>query len=101
MRQGGAMKQVESTEDNLDKINRRKNLHWEHITHEMTEEEVDGFRNMNWEWYYNCYLYKDEPLEILCKICGGLNTFLPGEKKKKCVHCGLEIRRCEVDEDEE
>jgi len=91
-----------SSEDleNIDKIKKTKSLQWEHASHQMTEEEVETIKNMNWEWYYNCYLYKDEPLEILCKICGGLNVFLPREKKKKCVHCGLEIRRCEVDEDE-
>jgi hypothetical protein len=65
------------------------------LNREMTEEEIEKFKNMNWEWYYNCYLYLDEPLEIMCKICGGLNTFLPREMKKKCVHCGIECHRCE------
>jgi hypothetical protein len=54
---------------------------------------------MNWEWYYNCYLYKDEPVAVMCKICGNINVFQPGEKKKKCNHCGIECRRCEVDEE--
>lgn len=94
------MDKTDSMNTNVEKINRRKSLQWERVIHEMTEEEVDRIKNMNWEWYYNCYLYKDEPLEILCKICNGLNVFLPGEKRKKCAHCGLEIRRCEVDEDE-
>jgi len=94
------MEKNDSLKDNSDKIITRKSLHWELVRKEMTEEEVAKFKEMNWEWYYNCYLYKDEPLEILCKICGGINIFLPGEKKKKCIHCGIECRRCEVDEDE-
>lgn len=77
----------------------RKSVPWEKITHPISEEEIARIKAMNWEWYYNCYLYKDEPLEIMCKICGGLNIFLPGEMKKKCIHCGIECRRCEVDED--
>ncbi|MDD2319220.1 MAG: hypothetical protein PHO83_04125 [Geobacteraceae bacterium] len=64
----------------------------------MTEEEVEKFKGMNWEWYYNCYLYRDEPIEVMCKICKGVNIFLPGEMKKKCSHCGIECHRCEVDE---
>lgn len=78
----------------------RKSLHWELARNEMTEEEVGKIRNMNWEWYYNCYLYKDEPVAVMCKICGNINVFQPGEKKKKCSHCGIECRRCEVDEEE-
>jgi hypothetical protein len=77
-----------------------KSMHWQVATHEMRKEEIDRISNMNWEWYYNCYLFKDEPVEVSCRICGKLNVFLPGEKKKKCAHCGLECRRCEVDEDE-
>lgn len=73
---------------------------WKKVTYPMSEEEVEKIKAMNWEWYYNCYLYRNETLEIMCKICGGLNIFLPGEMKKKCVHCGIECRRCEVDEDE-
>ncbi len=79
---------------------RPKSMNWQHVKGGMTEEEVEKIRNMNWEWYYNCYLYKDEPVEVTCKICGNMNVFLPGEKKKNCAHCGLECRRCEVDEDE-
>lgn len=52
---------------------------------------------MNWEWYYNCHLYKDEPVAVTCKICGNMNVFLPGEINKKCGHCGIECRRFEVD----
>lgn len=78
----------------------RKSLHWELAKREMTEEELNKIKNMNWEWYYNCYLYKDEPVEVTCKICGSMNVFLPGENSKKCEHCGIECRRCEVDEDE-
>lgn len=80
--------------------NKPPSMHWQAATHEMTEEEIDKIRNMNWEWYYNCYLFKDEPVAVSCKICGKMNVFLPGEKKKKCVQCGIEGRRCEVDEDE-
>ncbi|MRR06824.1 MAG: hypothetical protein EG828_07750 [Deltaproteobacteria bacterium] len=69
---------------------------WERTNKVMTEEEVEKFKNMNWEWYYNCYLYLDEPLEITCKICGGLNYFFPREMTKKCSHCGIECKRCEV-----
>jgi hypothetical protein len=65
----------------------------------MTEEEVEKFKKMNWEWYYNCYLYRNESIEVTCKICNGVNIFLPGEMKKKCSHCGIECRRCEVDEE--
>jgi len=72
---------------------------WKKVTHPMSEEEIEKIKSMNWEWYYNCYLYKNETLEIMCKICGGLNIFLPGEMKKKCIHCGIECRRCEVDEE--
>jgi hypothetical protein len=79
---------------------RPKSMHWELAKNEMTEEEVQKIRDMNWEWYYNCYLYKDEPIAIACKICGAINVFLPGEMKKKCSKCGIESRRCEVDEDE-
>jgi len=71
---------------------------WERTNKKMTEEEVEKFKNMNWEWYYNCYLYLDEPLEVTCKICGGLNYFLPREMKKKCNHCGIECKRCDVSE---
>jgi hypothetical protein len=35
----------------------------------------------------------------MCKICGGINNFLPREMKKKCVHCGIECNRCEKKED--
>lgn len=72
---------------------------WMRTNKEMTEEEVENIKNMNWEWYYNCFLYLDEPLEIMCKICGGLNNFLPREMKKKCLHCGIECHRCEKKED--
>lgn len=75
-------------------------MNWEKATHTMSEEEIEYFKNLNWEWYYNCYLYKNETIEVLCKICQGLNIFQPGEMKKKCVHCGIECRRCEVSEDE-
>jgi len=78
----------------------RKSLHWELAKKDMTEEELATIRDMNWEWYYNCYLYKDEPVEVTCKICGFMNIFLPGEKSKKCVQCGIQCRRCEVDLDE-
>lgn len=64
----------------------------------MPKEEIDKFKNVNWEWYYNCYLYLDEPIEITCKVCGGMTMFLPREMKKKCMHCGIECHRCEVDE---
>ncbi|MEA5115108.1 MAG: hypothetical protein VB050_13895 [Geobacteraceae bacterium] len=79
---------------------KRKSLHWELAKRDMAEEELATIRNMNWEWYYNCFLYKDEPVEVTCKICGFMNIFLPGEKSKKCVQCGIECRRCEVDEEE-
>ena len=74
---------------------------WIRSTKGMTEKEVETFKNMNWEWYYNCYLYLDEPLEITCKVCGGLNNFLPREMKKKCTHCGIECHRCEMNKKEE
>jgi hypothetical protein len=89
-------KKVEKEE--AQRPSRPKAMHWEFAKKEMTEEELQKIRDMNWEWYYNCYLYKDEPVAVSCKICGALNVFLPGEKKKKCILCGIECHRCEVDE---
>lgn len=77
----------------------QKPMRYELAKREMTEEELEKIKNMNWEWYYNCYLYKDEPIMVLCKICGATNIFLPREMSKKCAECGIECRRCEVDED--
>jgi hypothetical protein len=78
---------------------RSRTPRWMRSKSTMTEEEVEKFKEMNWEWYYNCYLYRDESIEVACKICKGVNIFLPGEMKKKCVHCGIECHRCEVDEE--
>lgn len=64
----------------------------------ITKKEIEKIQGMNWEWYYNCYLYLDEPIEVTCKVCGGMTVFLPREMKKKCMHCGIECHRCEVDE---
>lgn len=74
-------------------------MHYELAKREMTEEELEKIRSKNWEWYYNCYLYRDEPIMVSCKICGALNIFLPREMTKKCRQCGIECHRCEVDED--
>jgi hypothetical protein len=94
------MKMKKSDTKNVQNPSLPNSSRWERSKKEMTEEEVEKFKNMNWEWYYNCYLYLDEPLEIMCKICGGLNIFLPREMKKKCGHCGIECHRCEMKEKE-
>jgi len=94
VQKGLQMKDADSKE--AQKSSLPRTTRWERTNKEMTEEEVEKFKNMNWEWYYNCYLYLDEPLEIACKICGGQNYFLPKEMKKKCTHCGIECNRCEI-----
>jgi hypothetical protein len=76
-----------------------KSMHYELAKREMTDEELQKIRDMNWEWYYNCYLNLDEPIMVSCKICGAINIFLPREMKKKCGECGIECHRCEIDED--
>ncbi len=78
---------------------RRGAMHYELARRPMTEEELKKITDMNWEWYYNCYLHKDEPIPISCKVCGWINVFSPGEKKKRCAKCGIEYRRCEVEEE--
>ncbi len=72
---------------------------WERVSFELTEEELKTAKEMNWEWYYNCYLYLDEPISIACKRCGHINLFHPREKWKKCDNCAAVCRRCDKEED--
>ncbi len=86
-------------EDEIKKLKAPKMLSWESGRQEMTEEELDKIRNMNWEWYYNCYLYMDEIIPVACKRCGFFNIFQPGEKLKNCENCAAECKRCEKEEE--
>jgi hypothetical protein len=97
---GLAMKKQDVDTRNQHRATQAKSMNWELATHSVTEEEIDTIKNMNWEWYYNCYIFRDETIEVVCKICQGMNIFHPGEMKKKCEHCGIECHRCEVSEDD-
>jgi hypothetical protein len=74
-------------------------LSWEGSRQEMTEEELENIKNMNWEWYYNCYIYLDEILPVSCKRCGHINVFQPMEKVRECENCAAETKRCEKEEE--
>jgi hypothetical protein len=76
-----------------------KILSWEGSRQDMTEEELDTIKNMNWEWYYNCYIYLDDILPVSCKRCGHINVFQPREKVRDCENCGAESKRCEKEEE--
>ncbi len=89
---------VEISEDDIKNLKIPKMLSWKASSHEMTEEEVENIKNMNWEWYYNCYLYINELLPVSCKRCAHINVFQPLEKEKTCENCGAEVRRCEKEE---
>ncbi len=71
---------------------------WEVKNQEMTQEEVEQIQSLNWEWYYNCYLYGDQKIVIACKRCGRYNWFEPGEKIVTCTTCGEKCTRCEKEE---
>ncbi|HOP39821.1 MAG TPA: hypothetical protein PLI53_02135 [Geobacteraceae bacterium] len=88
----------ERKKDKFEEIPVQRSPHLIRYKGGMMKEEIEKFQNMNWEWYYNCYLYLDEPIMVTCKICGGMTLFLPREMKKKCENCGIECHRCEVDE---
>jgi hypothetical protein len=83
----------------IDTLKTPKMVSWESAKQEMTVEELEKIKNMNWEWYYNCYLYLDEITPIACKRCGQINVFQPGEKTKTCENCGAEAKRCEKEEE--
>ncbi len=89
---------VEFTEEDIKGLKVPKMASWRASSHEMTEEELKKFENMNWEWYYNCYLFLDEITPVACKRCSHVNVFQPGEKEKTCENCGAEVRRCEKEE---
>lgn len=90
---------VKNIEEDIRNHRVPKMLSWKSSTHEMTEEELEKFRNMNWEWYYHCYLFIDEITPISCKRCGHINVFQPGEKVRNCENCGAEAKRCEKEEE--
>lgn len=75
------------------------NVPWQKVSQEMTEDELEKIRSMNWEWYYHCYLYIDQYTPILCKRCGQFNVFAPREKTRKCENCGAETKRCDKEEE--
>ncbi len=89
---------VEISEEDIRNLKSPKMLSWESASREMTEEELEKIKNMNWEWYYHCYLYLDEIIPITCKRCGHINVFQPGEKTRTCENCGDETKRCEKEE---
>lgn len=90
---------VKITEDDIKNLKVPKMLSWKSSSQQMTEEEVEQYKNMNWEWYYHCYLYIDEITPISCKRCGHINVFQPREKVKNCENCGAESKRCEKEEE--
>jgi hypothetical protein len=104
MRWEGAMEKrekvnVEITEDDIRQLS-APNMHsWKASSHEMAEEELEKIKNMNWEWYYNCYLYTDEATLVSCKRCAHINVFQPGEKERICEKCRAEVKRCEKEEE--
>jgi hypothetical protein len=71
---------------------------WKVSSHEITGEEMEKINNMNWEWYYNCYLYIDEITPLSCRRCTHINVFQPREKERICENCGAEVKRCEKEE---
>ncbi len=87
------------TDEDIRNLHSPRMLSWKRSPHEMTEEEIEKFTKMNWEWYYNCYLYLDEVIPVMCKRCGHFNVFQPGEKVRRCENCGDESKRCEKEED--
>ncbi|HET6418641.1 MAG TPA: hypothetical protein VFG19_00700 [Geobacteraceae bacterium] len=89
---------IEITESDIRDLKVPKMVSWKASSHDMTEEELERIKNLNWEWYYNCYLYIDEIIPISCKRCAHINVFQPGEKEKICENCGAETRRCEKEE---
>jgi hypothetical protein len=91
--------EVKITEEDIRSLKVPKVLSWQKAEEEMTEEEIEKIKKMNWEWYYNCYIYLDSPTPVSCKRCGHINIFMPGEKTLKCENCGTESKRCEVEED--
>ncbi len=72
---------------------------WKASSKKITEEELEKINNMNWEWYYNCYLYIDEIISVLCKRCAHVNVLQPREKERTCENCGAEVKRCEKEEE--
>ena len=90
--------EIKLTEEEIKNLTSPGNITWRKSQVVMTEEEVDKYRNMNWEWYYNCYILLDSPTPIACKRCNHINIFLPGEMTRKCENCGIECKRCEKEE---
>ncbi len=89
---------IEITESDIRDLKVPKMVSWKASSHDMTEEELERIKDLNWEWYYNCYLYIDEILPISCKRCAHINVFQPREKEKICENCGAETKRCEKEE---
>jgi hypothetical protein len=94
----GKKKAARISEVDISALKAPKMVSWETARQDMTEEELETIKNMNWEWYYHCYLYLDEIIPIACKRCGQINVFQPREKKKTCKNCGAETKRCEKEE---
>jgi len=86
------------SEVDINALKAPKMVSWESSKQEMTEEELEKIKNMNWEWYYHCYLFIDELTPIACKRCGQINVFQPREKTRTCENCGAETKRCEKEE---
>lgn len=89
--------------DKKDKLNtditEGPNRHsWKASSHEISEEELEKINNLNWEWYYNCYLYIDEITFLPCRRCAHINIFQPMEKERICDNCGAQVKRCAKEE---
>jgi len=91
--------EIKISDEDLKNLKTPKSMTWRKSQEVMTEEEIDKFKNMNWEWYYNCYIFLDVPTPVACKRCEHTNIFPPWEKIMKCENCGAECKRCEKEED--
>ena len=90
---------IKISEEDVKTLKTPKSMTWRKTHEVMTEEEVDKIKNMNWEWYYNCYIFLDAPTPVSCKRCEHINIFPPWEKIMTCENCGTECKRCEKEED--
>jgi hypothetical protein len=91
--------EIKLTEEEIRNLTSPKSMTWRKTHEVMTEEEIDKIKNLNWEWYYNCYILLDTLTPIACKRCNHINIFLPREMTRKCENCGAECKRCEKEED--
>ena len=91
--------EIKISEEDLKNLKTPKSMTWRKSQEVMTEEEIDKIKNMNWEWYYNCYIFLDSPTPVACKRCEHINIFPPWEKIMKCENCGTDCKRCEKEED--